>query len=186
VALAPGSYALGPGAGSLRVLTFRDGVAARAGHDLVLEVGRWRAQLALGPAEGRLEATADPGSLIVLEGRGGVKPLGDRDRTEILRTIGAKVLRGLPLALVARVAAAGGAGVAHAGGARLELAGELEIAGRSRAVAARIGIDATGRATGSLALRQSDWGIKPYRGFMGALRLRDEVQLVLDAALVPA
>ena len=34
-----------------------------------------------------------------------------------------------------------------------------------------------GRAT----LVQSEWGIKPYRGLMGALKVRDDVEIVIDA-----
>jgi hypothetical protein len=30
---------------------------------------------------------------------------------------------------------------------------------------------------------QSDWGIKPYRGLMGALKVRDTVEIDIDVAL---
>jgi hypothetical protein len=30
---------------------------------------------------------------------------------------------------------------------------------------------------------QSDWGIKPYRGLMGALKVRDEIEVVIAATL---
>jgi hypothetical protein len=30
---------------------------------------------------------------------------------------------------------------------------------------------------------QSEWGIKPYRGMMGALKVRDTVEVVIDVAL---
>ena len=36
------------------------------------------------------------------------------------------------------------------------------------------------RAT--ISVVQTRWGIKPYRGFMGALKVRDDVEIVLDAA----
>ena len=36
---------------------------------------------------------------------------------------------------------------------------------------------------GTIPLTQSDWGIKPYRGLMGALKVRDELEIVLDARL---
>jgi hypothetical protein len=48
-------------------------------------------------------------------------------------------------------------------------------------VTARLDVDADGRITGTIPVTQSDWGIKPYRGFMGALKLRDEVEVVIDA-----
>jgi hypothetical protein len=33
---------------------------------------------------------------------------------------------------------------------------------------------------------QSQWGIKPYSAFFGALKLRDDVDIAVDATLVPA
>jgi hypothetical protein len=41
--------------------------------------------------------------------------------------------------------------------------------------------NADGRVAGTITLRQSAWAIKPYRGPMGALEVRDEVALVVEA-----
>jgi hypothetical protein len=46
-----------------------------------------------------------------------------------------------------------------------------------------LSVDADGHVTGTAQLVQSDWGIKPYRGLMGALRVRDSVELVFDGGL---
>jgi hypothetical protein len=43
-----------------------------------------------------------------------------------------------------------------------------------------------GRARSSVTVTQSEWGIKPYRGLMGALKVRDDVEIVLDVALPAA
>jgi hypothetical protein len=32
---------------------------------------------------------------------------------------------------------------------------------------------------------QTTWGIKPHRGLMGGLKVRDDVQVVIDAPLTP-
>ena len=160
---------LGPDDGTLLVRTYREGVAARAGHDLVLEVTRWEATL----EGGRVELTADPRSLRVREGLHGVKPLTDRDRDEILRTIDDKVLRGKPIAF---------AGTVSEQADLLIVDGDLTLAGTMRAALINVGLEG-GRAMTSYPVRQSDWGIKPYRGLMGALRVRDEVEVVLDVAL---
>jgi polyisoprenoid-binding protein YceI len=151
---------LGPGDASLEVHTYREGAAARVGHDLVLEVTRWEATV----EDGRIELTADPRSLEVREGRGGVKPLSDGDRREILKNIDAKVLRGQPIEFRST---------------RVEdglVEGELTMGGATRPISARLGPDRRGIVT----LRQSDWGIKPYRGLMGALKVRDEVEVVIS------
>lgn len=160
---------LGPEDGSLVVRTYREGVAAKAGHDLVLEVTRWEATL-----EGdRAELTADPRSLRVREGLHGVKPLTDRDREEIRGTIDEKVLGGKPISF---------SGLVNDRGDMLVVDGDLTLAGAKRALLVNVG-KAEGRATATVSLRQSDWGIKPYRGFMGALRVRDEVEILLDVGL---
>jgi len=39
----------------------------------------------------------------------------------------------------------------------------------------------SGRVAGTITLRQSAWGIQPYRGLMGALKVRDEVEIVVEA-----
>jgi hypothetical protein len=151
------------------VRTYREGVAARAGHDLVIEVTEWRATL-----DGdRVELSADPRSLRVLEGTGGVKPLTDKDCDDIRRTIGAKVLRGEPISYSGTV-------IDH--GDRLEFDGDLTLAGTKRPRLAAVDL-ADGRATATITLRQSDWGITPYRGMLGALKVRDEIEVVLDVRL---
>ena len=91
------THVLGPGNAELRVLTEREGLASRAGHDLVLVVGRWEATLVLGDDAG-LELTADSRSLEVKSASGGVKPLSDKDRREIVKNIDTKVLHGAPIA----------------------------------------------------------------------------------------
>ncbi len=40
-----------------------------------------------------------------------------------------------------------------------------------------------GRYRGTAALRQSDFGVTPYSGFFGALKLRDEVTLEFEATI---
>jgi hypothetical protein len=47
MAIAPGSYTLGPADGTLTVRTGKAGAAAKAGHRLVIEVTSWRATLDL-------------------------------------------------------------------------------------------------------------------------------------------
>jgi hypothetical protein len=42
---------VGPADATLTVKTFREGVAAMAGHDLVIEVTRWSARIADGGAK---------------------------------------------------------------------------------------------------------------------------------------
>jgi polyisoprenoid-binding protein YceI len=168
MSLAPGT--LGPADGTLMVKTYREGVAAKVGHDLVIEVTRWDATV----GEQGIELNADPRSLAVREGVRGVKPLTDGDREDIRGTIDKKVLGGQPISFRST-------SVDQTGDGPLTITGELTIAGRTRPLSARLDVDADGRVTGTIPVTQSEWGIKPYRGLMGALKVRDEVEIVIDA-----
>jgi len=163
---------LGPHNASLVVKTYREGVAAKAGHDLVIEVERWQATVDLDA--GVVELSADPRSLAIREGVRGVKPLTDKDRGEIRKNIDEKVLGGQPIEFRSRAASMDAS--------RLAVEGELTMAGATRPLSAALDAGA-GRVTATIPLRQTEWGIKPYRGLMGALKVRDEVEIVLDAPL---
>ena len=147
---------VGPADATLTVKTYREGVAAKVGHDLVIVVGRWSARLG---DDGAVELSADPRSLEIREGLRGAKPLSDRDRREILKNIDEKVL--------------GGAPIEYKGAA--DGSGELTMAGTTRPLTVERTPDG-GRAT----ITQSEWGIKPYRGLMGALKVRDEVEVFVS------
>ena len=154
----------GPDNASLHVHTYREGVAAKVGHDLIIEVTRWEATV----DDGSISLTADPGSLEVREGHRGVKPLTDKDRREIRKNIDAKVLGSSPIAF-SSTSVDGDA-----------VAGELTMAGATRPVTLRLETTG-GRIRATIPLVQSEWGIKPYRGLMGALKVRDDVEIVVDA-----
>jgi polyisoprenoid-binding protein YceI len=168
---APSGQRLGPESGSIFVRTYREGVAAKAGHDLVIEVTRWEATF----EPETIELTADPRSLEVREGLRGVKPLTDKDRAEIRKNIDEKVLQGGVITFrSSRVDRSGDRLMAH---------GDLTMAGSTRPVAAELDVAPDGRITGTIALTQSAWGIKPYRGLMGALRVRDDVEVAIDVRM---
>ena len=173
--LAPGTHQLGPDNATLKVKTYREGVAAKVGHDLVIEVTRWEARIDSRGGSSRVELSADSRSLEVRTGERGVKPLTDKDRGEIRKNIDEKVLHGQPITFRSTQ-------VREVGGG-LEVEGDLTMGGSTQPVTASFDLGADGHVTGTIPLTQSEWGIKPYRGLMGALKVRDEVEIVLDARL---
>jgi len=181
MAIVPGTHELGPATGMLQVKTYREGVAARVGHDLVIDVSDWQAQVVVGDdgAVRSVELSASPTSLAVREGLHGVKPLSHGDRADIRKTIDDKVLGRRPIAFRS-------AAVEAAPGGTVAVRGELTLGGATHATSFTLTIGADGRVQGRADVRQSDWGIKPYRGLMGALRVRDEVEVVIDARLPAA
>jgi polyisoprenoid-binding protein YceI len=166
--------------GRIVLHTFRDGLAATAGHDLTIEVGRWSGDLTVNedgkPAE--LTAQIDMGSLIVREGSGGIKPLTDRDRREIAVTA-RKTLRAdrYPEASFTAENFAPGA---DEGGT---ITGTLTLAGQSRPLWLTVTRTGPDRYHAAAEVVQSQFGIKPYTGFLGALRVRDAVNVDIDVDL---
>ena len=150
-----------------------------AGHDLIIDVTRWKATIAAAdePAGWTIELDVDPRSLEVREGLRGVKPLTDKDRAEIRKNIDAKVLGSQPV----RFRSSDVRLVDD--GRRLTVEGELTMAGSVRPLTVQLTVEDGGAVRGTIPLVQSDWGIKPYRGLMGALKVRDAVDVVIDATL---
>ena len=176
MSLPAGRHTAGPGNGKLQVRTYREGMAQKVGHDLVLDVGQWQAivQALDDGAISAVEFEADSHSLQVREGLGGVKPLTDKDRGEIRKNIDEKILGGQPITFRSNAV--------ESSAGKLLVAGELSLVGVSRPVSFELDMQ-DGHLRGTLPLTQSDWGIKPYRGLMGALKVRDAVEIVVDVQL---
>jgi hypothetical protein len=109
VVLRAGTHRVGAGNGTLQVRTYREGLAQKVGHDLIIDVGQWEAAAEV-RQDGTLSAVqlnADPHSLRVREGLHGVKPLTDKDRADIRKTINEKILGGRPIAFRSTAVEAG-------------------------------------------------------------------------------
>jgi polyisoprenoid-binding protein YceI len=174
---------LGPANAKLTVHTARAGVAARAGHDLVIEVTRWSASLELdrdAPERTSLTATVDATSLEVVDGVGGMKPLTDSDRSEIKKNMASKVLqtdRNPQITFASTSATPAGAG-------RLTIAGDLTLVGVTRPVQLAVELDGDGgRVTATAKIDQTEFGIRPYTALMGALKVAPEVEVRAEATL---
>jgi hypothetical protein len=177
--LSPGEYRIGPPYGRLVLRTFREGVASRVGHDLVIEVTRWQGMVAI-PADGgvpRIAMEADMGSLEILEGVGGVKPLSDKDRDEIKKNAD-ELLRTAehPRAIFQSTSVAVNGGTAT-------IDGSFTLAGASQPLRLMVQANGDQTVTASGEVQQTRWGIKPYKGLMGALKIRDTVEVQLIARL---
>jgi len=167
-----GTHTFGPENAELLVRTYREGLAAKAGHDLIIVVQSWDALLEVSEdvASSRLELNADARSLHPREGLRGVKPLSDKDRKQIRKNIDEQVLGGQPISFRSTA-------VESAGDGGLSVSGELTMAGTTRPARFELGAGAGGEVTGATELSQTDWGIKPYRGMMGALKVRDSLEV---------
>ena len=167
------SQEFGPGNATLTVRTRRTGAAAKAGHDLLIEVTSWSATFDMA-AEPQLALSADPHSLRVREGTGGMQSLDDDDRAGIERTIDEEVLRGTPIEFRSTSVEEG------AEGGPVTVAGELELAGEWRPLSFELAAGEEGRLTATAVVTQSEWGMKPYSALFGTLKVADDVEVTVE------
>ena len=165
-----GTYKFGPDNASLHVETTRSGAAAKAGHDLIIDVNSWSATLEVGDSSS-LELSADPTSLHVREGKGGMQALKDDDKADIRKTIDKDVLKKKDITFKSSSCEPSGDGI--------KVSGDLEMGGKSNQVNFDVAENG-GKLTGSATVKQSDWGIKPYSALFGALKVNDEVNVVFE------
>ena len=173
-----GRHTLGPENATLRIRTERHGAAAKAGHDLLIEVGSWEGTVEVGEqGPVRLELSADSGSMQVIEGTGGVMELSDEDKVEIKKTLEQEVLPAGPVEFESTEITP-----ANDGG-RFGVSGELVMNGKRHPLSVELSLGREGAITARATVKQSEWGIKPYSGLFGTLKVRDEVEVVAEGSL---
>jgi len=169
-----GSHEIGPSNGSLKIKTKREGAAAKAGHDLVLDAKSWSGTVEVGDNTS-IELSVDSSSIEIESGSGGAKPLTDEDKADIKKSMDDKVLGGSDITFKSTEASLdGGSGSAK---------GELSIAGSSDTVNVPLNVGDDGTVKASITLSQSDFGIKQFKALMGALKVSDAVEVEIEAKL---
>lgn len=180
-----GTHPIGPDNGKLTVKTYVGGMGAKMGHDLVLESKRWSGTLNVdpdNPAASSIQVTVDARSLEVIQATGGLKPLTDKDRSDIAANQDKTLQTGKHPEITFQSTAVTG------NPPRLTVQGNLTIAGNTKPVSLDVTIDDAGpqpRATARATVVQTDFGIKPYSK-MGALKVKDPVDLEIDLTLPSA
>lgn len=137
----------GPDDATLTLHTKRAGAAAKAGHDLTILVERWSAS----DDDGTVVFEADPRSLRVLKGEGGIGSLGDEEKAGIKETIEEEILDGSAITY---------------------RDGQLTLNGVTRPV--EVSFDGT---EGRAEVKQTDFKIKPYSALFGTLKVADVVEV---------
>ena len=198
MAATSGNFRLGPDTGRVVIKTGRAGLAAKAGHDLTIEVTRWSAQVEVpaesdgGQSAATVSAELDLGSLEVREGTGGAMPLTDRDRREIKKQMGGILRGGTATFASSRIIpsgsllAPGGTTPPNPPAAGGAIEGTVTLNGTSQPARLQLTDSGSGRYRGSVTLAQTGFGIKPYTGFFGALKLKDEVVVEFEVDLSQA
>jgi hypothetical protein len=177
MAIQPGAHKFGPDNATLRVKTGRSGAAAKAGHDLVFEVTSWEATLDVGDSPS-LQLSADPTSLKVIDGQGGMQALDDDGKADIVKSIDKDVLKKKAIRFNSTSVNQRDGGLA--------VNGELELAGKSAPLHFDLRVGDDGALSGGAKVQQTNWGMKPYSALFGALKVNDEVEIVVDGKVPTA
>lgn len=172
-------WTLGPDNGDLLIGTGVTGRAARMGHRLTLVLRRWQATVDwAGDDPVAAELTVDVDSLQVVRGDGGVTALSGPEkaliRSNALRSLDAGRFPtiGFTADTIERTAVG------------YQLTGTLQIHGiqRDQVVEVQTTDTADGwQLSSDTAVRQSDFGVRPYSLLMGSLQVADEVSVSIDA-----
>lgn len=172
-----GTHKLGPNDGQLLLHVKREGMAKKVGHDLVLEVTNWDATAEVDdqdPSRSSVTVNADVRSFEIKQASGGVKPITDNDKSDIKKNT-EKTLKNPQISFRSTA-------IKAMGDSRGTVSGDLTLAGQTRPVEIPVEVQG-GRARGNFTIVQSQWGIKPFSALMGALKVRDAIDVEFDVAL---
>lgn len=178
----------GPEQSDCFVYVYREGALSAVGHDLKLRVTDFKLEVDEDPPAVRAELRADSLRVVGVLRDGAVdeREPSPRDRREIEENIRRHVLEAGRHPVISFRSLS----VARSGeGARV--AGRLDLHGVAREIEVPVRWE-SGRAVARVRVHQPDFGIKPFRALLGALRVKPEVlfeaivPVDLDAALAAA
>ena len=172
-------YVLTP-ASRFEVKTGKAGLLAFAGHGHLVRAGSASGRIVYypaRPADSHVDVVVPVDSLEVLT------PPDTAEIRKVTETMRSEVLHPDRYPLITFVSTT----VTPAGDG-LEVDGRLTIVGQTRDVAVVVQVEAAGdtlRATGSFSVKQSDFGIRPYRGGpAGTVRVADRVEFTVAAVAI--
>jgi polyisoprenoid-binding protein YceI len=177
--VADSAWTLDASDGELLVRTGVTGRAAKLGHRLTIAMKRWTATVRwVGDEPVSAELVVEVNSFEVLRGEGGVKGLSAAEKT----LVRSNALRSLDAARFPEIRFTAETIDKTDGGYRLT--GTLELHGKTQDREIELCTDDLGdawRMSGHAAVRQSDFGVKPYSLLMGSVKVADEVTVSFRA-----
>jgi polyisoprenoid-binding protein YceI len=190
----PATFKVDPAQSSLLVRLFKDGPAAKLGHDHVVEARAFSGTLTHDPGDPTASAIrldVDVAALVADDPAtrrrlGLAGELSASERTEVdaaMKGEGQLAAARFPSMTFASSA------IARQADGRYAVTGKLTIRGVTNEVRfpAELRLDG-GKLRGRAELRftQSSFGYRPYRAFLGAIRNQDEVVLQVDLVAAPS
>ena len=171
---------VGPSEGTLLLRTGVEGRAARLGHALTLRISEWVCTATLdGETPLSVELRAQLPHLEVVAAEGGLKPLSDKDKRQIVENA-RKTLKTArhPEAVFSSTAVQPAA-------TGWSLLGNLSIGGVIRAIAVDVAVTDGHKVAARTSVVQSHHDLSPYSVMLGAMHVRDQVEVHLEASIPP-
>lgn len=163
--------------GALHVFTFKEGLLSPLAHDLRLSMRRFAVELDGDQVTGRFWPATLSVDGVMRRGQLDTDGLKDHHKREIQGNITQKILRTdkNPQALFEGQREATGDG-------RWKVSGTLELAGRKAPLEMDVRLEG-GAFKGKVELRQTRWGVKPFKAVGGTIKLKDKlfVEFSFDA-----
>jgi hypothetical protein len=152
--------------GQVRAYTFKEGLFAAVAHDLELELMDFQVRFNGGDVIATFELRSFSVLGAIIDEKPSPKTLTASDRNKIEQTVHREVLktRRYPKAELSGCIIDG------------QLEGTLTLCGMSAPVNGPV-TSMNARATGSVEIKPSIWGIKPYSALFGTLKLKDRVRI---------
>jgi polyisoprenoid-binding protein YceI len=169
-----GTHKIGPENGTVTIKTGREGAAAKAGHDLTLEATSWEGTLELGDNPS-VKLTVDPSSIEVRAGSGGAKALDEGDKADIKKSMQKDILGSSQISFESSDV--------KVDNGSMNVSGNLSVAGSSDSISVPLSVGDDGTVRGSVKLSQKQFGIKQFKALMGALKVKDTVEVQIEAKL---
>ncbi len=161
----------------LRLFVFKEGLLSRLGHDLQLSMDAFEITLETGMMVGRFTTSSIRVDGAIKGNTLDTDALSAKDRAKIEKTVRSEVLcvDKFPEAVFeAHLEPRGDTG---------ELRGSLTLQGSRRALEPIRVIPMGDRFVAKVTIQPTRWGIKPYRGLAGALKIQDriDVEVAIEA-----
>lgn len=168
-----GSYKLGPKDGHLTVKIDPEGLGKGMAHSLKLEVKDWSADVNVADdiKQSSVSVTADLGSLDVIWSSG---QMSAKDKTDIMKNAG-KTLSGKTNATFKSKSVSGD-------DKRATVSGDLAVGGSTSSATMTLTLTDS-KASGTMDVRHSALGIKPYSAPLGVIKVKDGVTVEFEANL---
>lgn len=168
---ASGHYVVDPSRSLVKVFTFKKGLLSAMGHDLEMHTRELSGELELDGEEGEVSCRIQLWNLSILP-----SVLDGFQKREAESTMRKKVLKKEARAVAEYTAEVSADGTLEG---TLSLLGGRGVSTTVNAKIAAIEDDGF-RATASHTFKQTAYGIKPYKGMMGALQLKDEMRVEVE------